>query len=107
MAETTELFMATKVVPYEIELGGKTKRQHYRAGRIVDRAVFTEKGRFDLLVQRGSIVSVKEDDVAALALRYAKPGSAARTTDATVKGSLMPGSDTVIEAGGQAKGKKK
>lgn len=102
-----DLFMAAKMVPYDIEIEGKTKRQHYKAGRLVDRAVFTEKGRFDTLVGRGAIVSVKETDVAGLALKYAKPGSAARTTDATVKGSLAPGSATVLDEGGQSKGKKK
>ncbi len=102
-----KLFMATKMVPYEIEIEGKTKRHRYHAGRLVDRAVFTEKGRFDALVGRGAIVEVKESDAAGLALKYAKPGSAARTTDATVKGSLVPGSDSVLDEGAQRKGEKK
>lgn len=101
-----ELFMATKMVPYELKVEGKLKRKHYPAGRLVDRAAFTEEGRFDRLVKRGAIVIVKEADVGALALRYARPGSAARTTDATVKASLVPGSDRLLDEGSQVKGKK-
>ncbi len=103
-----EHYMATKMIPFDVDgereivKDGVAKtvktrlRRHWKAGRVVDRAAL-EKGTFDKLLAKGSIIALKESEISAAADRYAITSTASATDEAKFKGTLKTGSSTDLE----------